>query len=104
VRREALLCRLANLACVYGVGGNTFFFDEFLYLFDSSANASARKGQLQLTMSNVFFALSLTNGRAMTGIRSLAEMWPFWLLFRSSYGTDMMFATVCVKYKGKTDQ
>jgi hypothetical protein len=36
------------------------------------------------TMSSVFFARSLTNGRAMTGIRSLAGMWPFWLLLSIS--------------------
>jgi hypothetical protein len=41
MRREALLCRLANLACVYGIGGNTFFFDKLLYLFGPSANASS---------------------------------------------------------------
>jgi hypothetical protein len=32
VRREAFLGRLADLAEVYGVGGDTFFFDESLYL------------------------------------------------------------------------
>jgi hypothetical protein len=45
VGREALLCRLANLAGVYGVGGNAFFFDKLLYLVDLSANASSRVGQ-----------------------------------------------------------
>ena len=46
-------------------------------------------------MSKVFFALSLTNGLAMTGMRSLAGMWPLWLLLRSSYGTDMMASIIC---------
>jgi len=32
VGREALLYRLADLACVYGIGGDAFFFDEPLYL------------------------------------------------------------------------
>jgi hypothetical protein len=75
---------LANLAYIYGVGGDTFFFDESLYLVGVSGDAMLYRGKLQLTMSRVFFALSLTNGRAMTGIRSLAGMWPFWLLLRSS--------------------
>jgi len=41
-------------------------------------------------MSSVFAALSLTKGRAMTGMRSEAGIWPFWLLLRRSYGTDML--------------
>jgi len=49
-----------------------------------------------LTISNVFFALSLTNGRAMMGIRSLALGWPLLLPNISSceasilYGTDIV--------------
>jgi hypothetical protein len=89
--REALLYGLANLAYIYGVGGDTFFFDESLYLVGVLEAEAVQKGKSYLTMSRVFFALSLTNGRAMTGIRSLAGMWPFWLLLRSSYGTDMMY-------------
>lgn len=41
-------------------------------------------------MSRVFFARSLTNGRAMTGMRSEAGTWPFSLFMR--YGTDMVAA------------
>jgi hypothetical protein len=40
VGREALLYSLADLACVYGIGGNAFFFDESLYLVDVSVTAS----------------------------------------------------------------
>jgi hypothetical protein len=45
VRCEALLCRLANLAGIYGVGGNAFFFDKLLYLVDSSVNAPSKDDQ-----------------------------------------------------------
>jgi hypothetical protein len=38
----------------------------------------------ELTISRVFAALSLTNGRAMTGMRWEAETWPFWLLLSKS--------------------
>jgi hypothetical protein len=42
------------------------------------------------TRSSVFAALSLTNGRAMAGMRCEAETWPSWLLLRRSYGTDIL--------------
>jgi hypothetical protein len=32
MRGEAFLGRLTNLAEVYGVGGDAFFFDKLLYL------------------------------------------------------------------------
>jgi hypothetical protein len=91
VGREALLCGFPDLADVDGVGGDAFFFDELLDLDDVLTSASSIKPSChQLTISSVFAALSLTNGRAITGIRSLAEMWPFWLFLRRSYGTDMI--------------
>jgi hypothetical protein len=89
--RESLLCGFSNLANVYSVGGDAFFFDKLLYLDDMLATGSSTKVPChQLTISSVFAALSLTNGLAITGIRSLAEMWPFWLFLRRSYGTDMI--------------
>jgi len=94
MRAEALLSRLANLARVDYVGGNAFFFDKLLDLgVDWSlegmcmgyagGNRISRKNKP--TISSVFAARSLTNGRAITGIRCEAETWPFWLLLSRSY-------------------
>jgi hypothetical protein len=48
------------------------------------------------TMFNVFFARSLTNGRAMIGIFSLAGF----SVARSLYGTDMMVISPVVVDSG----
>jgi hypothetical protein len=100
---------LPDLADVDGVGGDAFFFDELLDLVLVLVTASSTEELCrQLTISSVFAALSLTNGRAITGIRSLAEMWPFWLFLRRSYGTDMILrrcqmkvCTECKVYGGR---
>jgi hypothetical protein len=89
VRREALLRRLPDLACVDGISGNALFLDELLDLshqlallntFPIIANVN---GQSR-TISSVFAALSLTKGLAIGGMRCEALMWPLWLLTRSS--------------------
>jgi hypothetical protein len=38
VAAEAFSCRVANLLLEYGIGGDTFFFDELLDLVDTLVN------------------------------------------------------------------
>lgn len=82
MRREALFCGLANLAEVYLVGGDAFFFDELLNLIDELVGVQRRDEHARHTISSVFAALSLRKGRAMTGTRSEAGMWPLAALFK----------------------
>ena len=47
-------------------------------------------------MSSVFAARSLNHGRAMTGTRWLAEMWPLCELMSSSDMSALSDASLCV--------
>jgi hypothetical protein len=58
------------------------------YTVPQCARHGAGAGLGQRTMSSVFIARSLRNGRAITGTRCDADTWPVALLFRR-YGTDM---------------
>jgi hypothetical protein len=67
---EAVDHALAHLLLEDGIRGNAFFFDEF---FDLTTVGMCSGIQLEgarviITRSRVFFARSLTKGRAMTGI------------------------------------
>lgn len=70
VRAEAFFNRPAGLLGKYGVGRDAFFLDELLDLGDGLAlEIREPVASFEHTISNVFFARSLTNGMAIGGIR-----------------------------------
>ena len=87
--RKALLDRtLANLLREDNIGRDAVLFDESLDLAYVRYEESAPTSRLRLTMSRVFFARSLTNGRAIGGIRCDADTCPLSLFIK--YGTDIL--------------
>lgn len=103
VRAEAFDGTFANLLDVDRVGWYAFFFDELLDLHRTIsiyAWYSDAPTRSPPTMSNVFFARSLTKGLAIMGIFSEALGWPSAdtmsfsetssFCFCILYGTDML--------------
>jgi hypothetical protein len=65
--------------------GDAFFLNELLDLEEPSVKTTrAEGGQGRCTSSSVLAARSETNGRAIAGMRWLAERWPFCELTRRS--------------------
>lgn len=90
VRGEASFDTLAYLLGVDCVGGDTFFFNELFDLEEEQGDVSGHvrvyicTTTMQHTISNVFFARSLTKGKAILGILALAVGWAVWLPTSSS--------------------
>ena len=103
---EAVLLALANLPLIDGICGYAFFVDELLDLKTILLiHGSIEDTATRLTRSRTSFALSLTKGRAMIGILSLAFGCDLLAEYDSMlYGTDMFairFRNYFYKFKDR---